>query len=480
MTLRRYALLLCLLPGFAAAVEVPRHALPTVQVQKATDSAKEDPLRYAAALATNLNTPDGAWDQPAPGIARWRMGIDSEGAISLALRLEDLHLPAGAELRWIGDDSGDVQGPFSADISGRLWLPLVRGARATLEVRLPATLKEQFGLRVAEAQHGFLGLGEANTAKGQFGTSGSCNVDVSCSAANNWLSQVRSVVLLTVGNSAVCTGTLVNNQRQDSTPFVLTANHCDFDDVTISSVRAYFNVNRGSCGTGANGRVDQNIRAAEVVALNESSDFALLRLLPSDNGRVATDFNVFFAGWNVSTSAVPSSGVAIHHPRGDDKKISQYNGATKQNNVQIGTGSNSFRVDAWEVVWNSGTTQQGSSGAALFDQDGRVIGVLSGGTAACNASGTGPNNSPDYFGRLELAWTGTDKAIGSTLKAALDPDDTGITALSGLNRGSNPPPVIDPPPVTNPPASSGGGGGALPALLLAALTALGLLRRRRT
>lgn len=475
MNLPRYALLLSLLPGLAAAADYPRHALPASQVQEAVEASKDEPLRYAVAQAINLHTPDGDWDNPAADIARWRLGIESEGAESLALRLEDLRLPAGSELRWIGEDSGDVQGPFGAADAGTLWLPVVRGSRALLELRLPAALKDQFGLRIAEAQHGYEGFRQATTAKGQFGRSSSCNVDVACPAANGWRTQVRSVVLLTINNSAVCSGTLVNstgNTGSSQTPYILTANHCGFDQVTPSSIRAYFNVDRGGCGSGADGSISQNVTVAEVVARSTTSDFALLRL----NGSVA-GFNVYFAGWDAN-GATPASGVAIHHPAGDDKKISFYgNDTTKVDNVQIGSDSRKFTVDAWKVFWNLGTTQPGSSGSALWNQEGRVIGTLSGGGAAC--SNGAPNGQPDYFGRLELAWSGTDKALGSSLQPYLAPGDTSIRSLGGLDLGTNPPPATDGPPVDEEEEDDGGGGGALPASLLAGLAALLVLRRAR-
>ncbi|MDM4772325.1 serine protease [Solimonas sp. SE-A11] len=486
MTLRRHALLpgmlmiglLLSLPALATEAP-PRHVLSIVQVQEATEDAKQDPLRYAVPQATDLRLSDGIWDQPAASQARWRLGIDSNGAESLSLRLEDLHLPAGSELRWIGEDSGDIQGPFGADSSGTLWLPLVRGSHALLELRLPAAEKGHASLRIAEAQHGYRAFNMPGTAKGYFNKqgSGACNIDVACTTANPWLSQVRSVVLLTIGNSAVCTGTLVDNVRRDGTPYVLTANHCRFDQQSSpSSIRAYFNVNRSGCGSGTEGSVGQNLAVAEVVSRSTTSDFALLRLLSSENGNSASDFNPYFAGWDASGTA-PSSGAAIHHPSGDDKKISIYSSSPqKQADMEICDRSkNCFTVDAWKVSWNKGTTEAGSSGAALWNQDGQIVGTLSGGSARCD--GDKPNTGSDYFGRLDLSWTGGDaKALGNSLKSALDPDNTGTISLVGRG-GTNPAPsTVDPFTDTS---GGGSGGGALPIFLLAALVGLGLLQRRR-
>lgn len=54
---------------------------------------------------------------------------------------------------------------------------------------------------------------------------------------------------------------------------------------------------------------------------------------------------------------------------------------------------------ARQVTWTQGSTQGGSSGAALVDAASRrVVGFLTGGFASCAAPG-----AADYFGRLSVA-----------------------------------------------------------------------------
>tara|TARA_R110002096_G_scaffold91022_2_gene206082 strand:- start:6577 stop:7674 length:1098 start_codon:yes stop_codon:yes gene_type:complete len=64
----------------------------------------------------------------------------------------------------------------------------------------------------------------------------------------------------------------------------------------------------------------------------------------------------------------------------------------------------------WEVGWDDGLTQLGSSGAALFDQNKRVVGQLYGGTSTCTGSGT------DFYGKVSISWNGamTDETRLST------------------------------------------------------------------
>jgi hypothetical protein len=52
--------------------------------------------------------------------------------------------------------------------------------------------------------------------------------------------------------------------------------------------------------------------------------------------------------------------------------------------------------------WDDGVTEPGSSGSPLFDQNGRIIGQLYGGAAAC--SGTNNNGQYDFYGRFGTSW----------------------------------------------------------------------------
>jgi hypothetical protein len=64
-----------------------------------------------------------------------------------------------------------------------------------------------------------------------------------------------------------------------------------------------------------------------------------------------------------------------------------------------------------QVNWNSGITEPGSSGSALFSNTGHyVIGQLYGGTTSCTAT-----SGSDFFGRFDLAYTaGLSKYLAAT------------------------------------------------------------------
>ena len=110
----------------------------------------------------------------------------------------------------------------------------------------------------------------------------------------------------------------------------------------------------------------QIINGSLFIASNQDSDFGLVEL----NSVPPISYDVFYAGWR-NTGAVSSTAVCIHHPSGDVKKIS-FDDDPLQNSSQNGVSNNMWEVEPWE---RSTTTEQGSSGSALWDQDHYSVGT---------------------------------------------------------------------------------------------------------
>lgn len=479
-------------PQFDHLDRAAQFRLSLSEIKTRITQAKHEPLRFAVDAAVMANAASGSWDVPEPGIARWRLRVASSGARSLSFELRQLQIPADAEL-WIYDrDGNDIQGPITTSTSGSLWTPLVRGEEAVIEVTMPSSGREQFAILVAEAFHAYRDVSprsfgyDAGSDTGN-GASGSCNVDVACSIGNSWKPQIRSTVMLTISGTTLCSGTLVNNARQDDRALILTANHCGVTAANVESTIAYFNVQRSACGTGSFGSVTQNIRGKTLLANSRTgteTDFALFELA----SKPPTSFKAYYSGFDIS-GAVPTSGVGIHHPSGDDKKISRYSTpAAAESKVCIGTRcgpllTTGFEINAWAVVWSHGTTEGGSSGSGLWNQDGALVGSLSGGNGQCTSTTTN-NGGADFYARLDTAWTQAGATTsGASLKSVLDPQDSGCTRFSGKEPGPAtalrclPGATSVQGADSSGPDDSGGGGSAgalMPALLL-----LGWRKRRQ-
>jgi lysyl endopeptidase len=467
-------------PELADLDSLPLHAASSSMTAKAIDEARArkgaGPAIFAVTTALPVDLDGGVWDEPTAGVARWRTRVFSAQAQALLMRFDSFELPSSAKL-WIYDAQARVvQGPYvgaAHNSKSEVWTATVPGDTAVIELRVDTRERSRVALGLGR-------LGHAFKNDRDLGDSGACNINTACPLGNDWRNEIRSAVKLQIPAGAfvgVCSGTLINNLAQDDTPYILTADHCGIGNQgsAPSGVVVYWNFQNSGCNT-LNAPDAQNQTGTILRARDEPTDLSLIELQQPPSAA----FNVYFAGWDAS-GAGGNSGVSIHHPSGDAKKISEYTGALIQNTVNIG-GSD---IPAWQVIWNQGTTEQGSSGSGIWNQNRQIVGVLSGGSAAC--SGSADNDQPDFYARMERQWLANPQAAGQ-LKVWLDPANTGQRQVSGKNAASTPNPTPTPQPTPTPtplptatptPNDSGGGGGSLGWPLLTLLSGLGLLRRRR-
>ncbi|MBV8062610.1 MAG: trypsin-like peptidase domain-containing protein [Nevskia sp.] len=463
-----------LVPHYHVAGAAAAQAL----VQQWRPQRSSQPPRIAAGVELPLQLADGRWQRLDSETWSWRVRVGSPGAKLLNFRFSQFHLPPSGRL-YIYDAQGRlVQGPYTSanhTPEGMLWTALVEGEEAVIELRVADAERYQVRLALGTVFHGIISLSEAGTRAGLGGSAGSCEVNVACPAGANWPNEIRSVAVYTAQDNSnplapsefICSGDLVNNVRGDNTPYFLTAHHCQVGwngNVPASSMVVYWNYQADSC-TGTTGSLSDSQSGATFDATDAESDFNLLTL-----GTIPSSYNVHYAGFDAS-GAAPASGVGIHHPLGDIKKISTYNSPASAQDVSVcvnnvaGVCTQNQTIHGWLVSWAQGVTEEGSSGSALWDQNHRVVGVLTGGSSACGSS-----SGPDVYGRLDAAWTAA--GTGGSLAHWLDPDNTGARVVDGRDPGdSNQTPL----PTTS--GGSGGGGGSAAALL--GLLPLALLRRRR-
>ena len=378
------------------------------------------------------------WQQGADGIDSFSWALTAPGARTLDFHFRTLVLPEGATLTLRGSGKDNVRKLTATDIgaSEGFWAPYIAGENVRIELRVPAKLRSQARVELASVTHGYRGLFESTDPLQK---SGSCNVDVACSAGSTWTDQIDAVGHYTFsqgGGSFVCTGTLMGNAAGTAVPYFLTANHCLSTQAVASTVVVYWNYQSATCrtpGSTSSGTPLSKTLATHtqsgttLVSTNAASDFALLRL----NADVPAASNPYWSGWD-ATSATPSSAAGIHHPAGHEKRIAIEDQALTISGYGGGGGSTHWRVNDWD----QGTTEGGSSGSGLWNPSKRLVGQLHGGSAACG------NNLSDYYGRLSVSWTGGG-SVSTRLRDWLDPNSSGLTSVAGYRSGSAPPP---PPP----------------------------------
>lgn len=387
---------------------------------------EELPLRFAEPLDLTLSPEThGTWELLGDGTRLWRLRVEAPGAYSLNVGFYRFRLPKGAAL-WLYPTDGEP--PFKAftavdnDERGQLWTPVILGDELVIELNLPPTKAPfDYELEVGRIGRGYRPITTSRTLEAGGRSEGSaCYVDIACPEGELYPDAARSVGVYTRSGEFACTGAAVNNTSGDGTPYFLTAQHCDVDADNAPSIVVYWNFENSTCrppGSAENaepgdGMLTQFNTGATFLGSGESSDWALIRL----DEAPLSEYDVFLAGWDRSEQP-PIGAVGIHHPQGQEKRISIDEDAlavtTYRSDIPTPDGTH-LRVGAWEV----GSTGTGSSGSPLFSTEGLVVGQLHGGNAACG------NDLSDWYGWMA-------RSMESGLAQWLDPLGAGIERLGG-------------------------------------------------
>jgi subtilisin-like proprotein convertase family protein len=387
--------------------------------------------RFAVTMPVNI-TPEtyGNWEQLPGGMSVWRLRLRSAGAHSINLGFTRYIMPERGSLILYSPDGKRMMGPFTPadnEEHGQLWTPIFEGDELVLEVQVPTPKRSELQLHLTSVNHDFLGFSEI--------VSGSCHLDVICGAADGWAivdhyrDIIQSVAVVGVNGATFCTGFLINNARNDCTPYFITSGQCGIADNGLApSMVAYWNYQNSFCrqpnspqsGSEGNGQLNTFNTGAIFRAWNTSTIFTLLEL----DDDIPASANAFFAGWVLADDTPHDTVICIHHPVVDEKRISfefdpTYRGNYNSGSTPVPDGNHVIVPD-----WDIGATEPGSFGAPLFDRHKRVVGHLTGGSADCS------NNLYTSFGWFTASWLGGG-APDNQLKYWLDPDDTGITSLDG-------------------------------------------------
>ena len=285
------------------------------------------------------------------------------------------------------------------------WTPDLGAEEVTLEIELPAGVPVQtVEIALPTVSHIFAELQPAagDTSVTKINESASCHLDAVCNAS--YATQINAVARMLFtwgGKTYLCTGTLLNDAKASGTPYFLSANHCISTQTVASTLQTDWFYQSSGCNTRAlSGRTTKLYNGATLLHASSSTDVSFMRL------NDAAPAGAYFAGWDASATAQAdrTAIVGLHHPAGDMLKIST--GEVMGQTSCSSTGENQFGCigstgNFYMVGWSSGSTQGGSSGSALFSNDGRhVVGTLYGGSASCTSTG-----ALDFYGRFDVAYS---------------------------------------------------------------------------
>ena len=380
---------------------MPGFDLKAVQDQDKIEAKMKDiPYRFGYDYTVNFGlTNAGTWETLPDGSKVWRLVIVSPGAYGINLIYDKFYMPKNAKFYIYNGDQTMMIGAFTDidNLPGRLFSTQpVKGDRIILEYNQPANVTEAAEINISTVIHEYKDIFSIlNRQAKDYGQSGSCNVNVNCPPGDDWKKQSRSVAMVLLGNGTRwCSGSMLNNTRNDGTPFFMTANHCTSGQNPTTWIYM-FKYEAPTC-TNADGPTTFTITGATLLANNAASDFALTKL----SSKPPASYNVYYSGWNRQDIA-PTSGAGIHHPNGDIKKIS-FSDQAYTSDTWSGTPANSH----WHVQWtlhpgitSVAITEPGSSGSPQYDQNHRFVGQLHGGPSACTAT-----DKSDFYGKFAMSW----------------------------------------------------------------------------
>lgn len=411
------------------------------------DLDKSIPWRFGIERPLQLDMKhDGLWTDLADGGKIWRIAIHSPGAKTMSVNFSDFYLPHGSRLQ-VYDNNHTVISQTLTSSKNRdsnfLGTWFVEDDIVWIEYFQPAQTSQIARLQIDSVVHGYR-MGGTDTSNNILGNklngSGACNYDVNCPIGDDFDSKKdilkKSIAFVNLGNGFLCTAVLVNNTKADKTPYLLTANHCLANsNPALWSIRFNWVSPSPVCGTGEESGNFQNnftVSGAELMANNQLSDFALVKLYDA----IPDSWDVAFAGWDNSDTD-PLFEVGIHHPNGDIMKICRDDsGATKT----VANGTKVWLIGGGEHGigngWEIGTTESGSSGSPLFNENGKIIGQLYAGESGC--VGNENNHNYDIYGRFGVSWD-SGNLPQTRLKDWLDPIHSGQASIETLQNILNVP-----------------------------------------
>lgn len=387
------------LASHAALIDLPAPAMRKVEAERIEDAGSGGVQQIGFERLVPKRDADDARGASL-------LQVRSSGARALRVAIAAEAPASGWSLRVAGADGiasiVDASVVKAAIASrGVYWTPVTSGDMQAIQVVGQATAASAVRMTAVSVSH----LSADPSKAGNDGKAGGCNVDAGCPEPTPAIVQaMRSVAKLVYtvdGATFTCTGTLVTSGGVMAAPFVLTAKHCIGSEAAAATINSYWFLEATECLRATSLPVVQLTRGGRLAYASGVSDVALVRLnelAPAQALPTEIDGAGLAAGMNV---------LALHHPRGDYKKVS----SGIVSNPAEGTSGTLIAVS-----WMVGTTEPGSSGSALFvEKAGRYVvrGTLRGGSASCaNAGALQDPSNRDYYASLETDWQPLVAALG--------------------------------------------------------------------
>jgi PKD repeat protein len=347
----------------------------------------------------------------------WQYQVQSINALSLGITFSLFLIPDEAKVFIYDESHTHILGSFTKQNNNKnsfLSIADLPGNNAIIEYFEPINPEFEGQLTLGSVSQAYRDISYSVSST----TATTARIGINCPLGADWQDQKHAVCRMIYQDltaSYYCTGFFVNNTLNDGTPYFMTANHCINSSLNASTLVIYFNYENSTC-TSSDASTTRTLSGATIEATNKYSDFTLVIM----NDSPPESYNTYFLGWN-SVDTYSSTGTCIHHPAGTPKCISVDNGSPVNyaGRISWDNGYISASYTHWQVAFDQGNTEGGSSGSPLMDSNKRVIGQLHGG-----------DDTESFYGKFSLSWN-YSSTNASQLKYWLDPSGSGLTAIDG-------------------------------------------------
>jgi len=207
-------------------------------------------------ISIHLNS-KSYWNTLSDGKIVWRIELKSEGAEQLAIKFSNIELPKGSQLFIYSKNEQTEFWVFDAKeakLSKNTFVSkFVQGDQIILEYnQLSNFAEDKVPIIDFDGLINYY-IPEERRTPG-FAQSTDCEVNIACSEGEDWCKEIASVVRIFIQSGthySYCSGAIVNNTKQDFTPYVLTAEHCGeaSSDEDFKYWRFDFNYQSNDCAS---------------------------------------------------------------------------------------------------------------------------------------------------------------------------------------------------------------------------------------
>jgi hypothetical protein len=377
---------------------------PITPIDEDTTTESDQIYVYGDVISATISNSDGNVTSTSIGKV-WTVRVSIPNALNIGLIFDQFNLSTNAEMYIFNEDRTVLDSAIKkADFTNSSFVNIssLKGNSIIIYiVELNNFSTFQSVVSVQKLIAGFEEIGDVGEIGGSFFAKPSVNCHPLIQCSQSKIPYARGVARMlreiSPGLYGACTGTLINNESNNGRPYFLTAFHCvdvnkngileqsEIDELATNLFQ--FQFWRRVCNGTENNKLIE-FTGATLRASSHSSDVVLLEL----NNPPGIGDGVNYVGWNRQTSKPADYGsFIIHHPQAQDMRLA----------ITDNVKSWLFNSNYWTAHYASGAVDKGSSGSALLNENGQIIGQLRGGWSNCNFTDFG-----DRYGKLDRSWTG--------------------------------------------------------------------------